>query len=256
MIICSQLLDDIAGINHGFFTREGGCSTGVYAGLNCGFGSDDEYDNVEQNRNMVASQLGVESANLVTAYQIHSSRAVHVTGAFAAGKAPRADALVTATPGLGLGVLTADCAPVLFADSKANVIAAAHAGWQGALGGVLEAAIAQMEKLGAARGDITAVIGPAISFGAYQVGPEFWDAFMEADETSESFFRDDEVSGRYVFDLPGYVGARIEKSGIGKVENTCLCTYGEEARFFSYRRATHRGEADYGRQISAIAIVK
>ncbi len=254
MIMRSPALEDIAGVNHGFFTREGGCSTGVYAGLNCGYGSDDDRDAVEQNRNMVAARLAVNSANLVTVYQVHSSRAVRVSAPFAAGAEPRADALVTDAPGLAVGVLTADCAPVLFADSRGGVVAAAHAGWQGALGGVLEATIAQMEKLGAVRGGITAVIGPAISFGVYQVGPEFWDAFMAGDETSEDFFRDDDVSGKYVFDLPGYVAARLEKSGLGKVENTCICTYGEEARFFSYRRATHRGEADYGRQISAIAI--
>ncbi len=253
-MIKSDNLTGLKSINHGFFTREGGASEGVYATKNCGYGSDDERGAVAENRDRVAQQLGVEPANLITLYQIHSARAVPVTAPFAPDEPPRADALVTNTPGLALGILTADCAPVLFAEPQARIIGAAHAGWQGALGGVLEHTVLEMEKLGAKPSRIIAAIGPAISLAAYQVGPEFWDKFIEADEANEAFFRDDEITGRYNFDLPGYIAARLERAGLGNVANTCLCTYTEEARFFSYRRATHRNEPDYGRQISTITI--
>jgi len=253
-MIQSENLTSLNSINHGFFIREGGVSEGVYASKNCGYGSDDDPRAIDENRRRVAADLCVDPANLITVYQIHSIKAVAVSAPFAPNEPPRADALVTRTPGLAIGILTADCAPVLFADPQAPVVGAAHAGWQGALGGVLEQTLLEMEKLGARRGRISAVIGPAISAAAYQVGPEFWDRFMEADEANECFFRDDEVTGKYIFDLPGYITAQLEKAGVGSVENTCLCTYGEEARFFSFRRATHRNEPDYGRQISAISI--
>ena len=256
-MIQSENLKGSGAITHGFFTREGGVSQGIYASKNCGYGAiDDERRAIDENRRRVAASLGVDRANLITVYQIHSARAVCVNAPFAPDKAPRADALVTNTPGLAIGILTADCAPVLFAEPKAMVIGAAHAGWQGALGGVLEQTLSEMEKLGARRERIRAAIGPAISAAAYQVGPEFWDRFMDDDETNECFFRGDDVSGKYLFDLPGYITARLEKAGIESAENSCLCTYSEETRFFSYRRATHRGEPDYGRQISAISIAR
>ncbi len=253
-MVKSENLTSLGAIDHGFFTREGGVSKGVYSSKNCGYGSGDERSAIDENRRRVAAELDVEPGNLITVYQVHSARAVPVSAPFAPGEPPRADALVTNTPGLAIGILTADCAPVLFADPQAPVIGAAHAGWQGALGGVLEQTLAEMEQLGARRNRIHAAIGPAISAAAYQVGPEFWDRFIEADGTNECFFRDDEVTGRYTFDLPGYIMARLEKAGLKSIGNTGLCTYSEEARLFSYRRATHRGEPDYGRQISAISI--
>jgi len=253
-MIHAENLQKIKSVNHGFFTREGGVSEGVYASRNCGYGSGDEPIAIDENRRRAAKQLHVEPQDLITAYQVHSAKAISIMAPFAPEKPREVDALVTNRPGLAVAILTADCAPVLFADPQALVIGAAHAGWQGALGGVLEQTVQEMEKLGAQRSRIIAAIGPAISSAAYQVGPEFWDKFMDADEANECFFRDDEVTGRYNFDLPGYIEARLAKDGLGNIENTCLCTYSEEARFFSYRRATHRAEPDYGRQISAIAI--
>lgn len=253
-IIESEALSPLPGIRHGFFTREGGVSSGAYASLNCGLGSDDNPDHVTANRSAVAAALAVEPTHLVSAYQIHSPLAVHVTAPFAAAERPRADALITDRPGLALGILTADCTPVLFADPEHGVIGAAHAGWRGALGGVLEATVAAMEAVGARRTSMIAAIGPTISWTAYQVGPEFWDVFMEQDEDSEDFFRDDQVTGRFQFDLPGYVEHRLRAIGPAQITNSNLCTYSEEALFYSYRRATHRQENDYGRQISAISM--
>ena len=243
--------DSLAPLRHGFFTRRGGASSGVFAGLNCGLGSSDQTEVVRINRARVARAMEVAPENLVTLHQVHSADVVHVTGPLT--ERPRADAMVTATPGLALGVLTADCQPVLFADPRAQVIGAAHAGWRGALDGVLEATVAAMEDLGATRDDITAVIGPSISQAAYEVGPEFIDDFITGDPDNARFFANGQ-DGRYHFDLPGFGLHRLRRAGVGHAEWTRHCTYADAARFYSYRRATHAGEADYGRLVSAIRL--
>jgi YfiH family protein len=236
---------------HGFFTRKGGASSGIFAGLNCGTGSSDQADIVAINRVRVAEALGLDVAALVSVHQVHSPDVVTVTAAF--DQKPRADAMVTATPGLALAVLTADCQPVLFADARAGVIGAAHAGWKGAQGGVLEATVDAMEALGARRGQISAVIGPCISQTAYEVGQEFFESFTDDAPEARRFF----VNGngdRYLFDLPSYGLWRLREAGVGHAEWTRHCTYRDPARFYSYRRTTHAGEADYGRQISVIRL--
>ena len=236
---------------HGFFTRKGGASSGIFAGLNCGTGSSDQADIVAINRARVAEALGLDVAALVSVHQVHSPDVVTVTAAF--DQKPRADAMVTATPGLALAVLTADCQPVLFADARAGVIGAAHAGWKGAQGGVLEATVDAMEALGARRGQISAVIGPCISQTAYEVGQEFFESFTDDAPEARRFF----VNGngdRYLFDLPSYGLWRLREAGVGHAEWTRHCTYRDPARFYSYRRTTHAGEADYGRQISVIRL--
>lgn len=244
--------DVLAPIRHGFFTRRGGASSGVYAGLNCGGGSDDQNDAVEINRGRVADALGLERADLVTVHQVHSPDAIPVAGPFA-GVRPRADALVTATPGVALAILTADCAPVLFADHEAGVIGAAHSGWQGALTGVLEATLDAMEGLGADREDITAVVGPTISQAAYEVGPEFVERFLDETPENGRFFAGG-AGDRAQFDLPGYCLHRLRAAGVDHAEWTRHCTYADADRFYSYRRSVHRKEADYGRLISAIRL--
>jgi hypothetical protein len=243
--------DSLAPLRHGFFTRRGGASSGVFAGLNCGPGSSDQSEIVTINRARVAQAMAVEPAKLVTVHQVHSADVVTVDGPLA--ERPRADAMVTATPGVALGVLTADCQPVLFADTGAGVIGAAHAGWRGALDGVLEATVAAMEGLGAARDRITAVIGPSISQAAYEVGPEFLEDFMAEDPGYSRFFANGE-NGRYQFDLPGFGLHCLRRAGVGHAEWTRHCTYADPARFYSYRRATHAGEVDYGRLISVIRL--
>lgn len=243
--------DSLAPLRHGFFTRRGGASSGVFAGLNCGPGSSDQSEIVRINRGRVADALNVPPDHLLTVHQVHSADVAHVTGPLT--EKPRADAMVTATPGLALAVLTADCQPVLFADTKAGVVGAAHAGWRGALDGVLEATLDAMETLGAARGDITAVIGPTISKSAYEVGPEFLDDFIADDPANSRFFGNGD-GDRYLFDLPAFGLHRLRQAGVGHAEWTRHCTYSDPARFFSYRRATHAGEADYGRMISTIRL--
>ena len=243
--------DSLAPLRHGFFTRRGGASSGVFAGLNCGPGSSDQSEIVKINRVRVAQAMSVEPAQLVTVHQVHSADVVTVEGPLA--ERPRADAMVTATPGVALGVLTADCQPVLFADAQAGVIGAAHAGWRGALDGVLEATVDAMEALGAERDQITAVIGPSISQAAYEVGPEFLEDFMAEDPAYSRFFATGE-NGRYQFDLPGFGLHCLRRAGVGEAEWTRHCTYADAARFYSYRRATHAGEADYGRLISVIRL--
>lgn len=243
--------DSLAPLRHGFFTRRGGASSGVFAGLNCGPGSSDQSEIVRINRGRVADALNVPPDHLLTVHQVHSADVAHVTGPLT--EKPRADAMVTATPGLALAVLTADCQPVLFADTKAGVVGAAHAGWRGALDGVLEATLDAMETLGAARGDITAVIGPTISQSAYEVGPEFLDDFIADDPANSRFFGNGD-GDRYLFDLPAFGLHRLRQAGVGHAEWTRHCTYSDPARFFSYRRATHAGEADYGRMISTIRL--
>jgi YfiH family protein len=240
-------------IAHGFFTRKGGVSTGIFASLNCGPGSGDERDSVNENRRRVAAELG-DAPVLLTLYQVHSPQCVVVTAPWAMGEGPKADAMATNLPDLALGILTADCAPLLFADGEAGVIGAAHAGWKGALGGVVEATIAAMETLGALRARIAAAIGPCISQTNYEVGPEFRDQFAAIDSGAHRFFAASERPGHFRFDLEGYAAARLEDAGIRDVARLGTCTYANEADFFSYRRATHRGEKDYGRQISAIML--
>lgn len=239
-------------IRHGFFTRRGGVSTGVYASLNCGLGSGDAPENVRQNRGRVAAALGIET--LAGVHQVHG-RAVHVirTGEDALLR-PQADGLVTDVPGIGLSVLTADCAPVLFADPKANVIGAAHAGWKGALSGIGDAVIDAMVQLGAQRGAIIAAIGPSISQSAYEVGADFEQNYLSQDPSSASFFAKSASPGKRQFALAAYVAVRLQRAGIGTLKNLDLCTYQDEARFFSFRRTTHRQEKDYGRAISVIAL--
>lgn len=248
-IITSNLL---APLRHGFFTRNGGASSGVFAGLNCGRGSSDQAEIVEINRGRVAEALGLESpAHLVSAHQVHSPRVVEISEA---GQVPgEADAMVCATPGLALGVLTADCQPVLFADHQAGVIGAAHAGWRGAQAGVLEATLDAMEKLGAQRGEILAVIGPSISQRAYEVSEEFLESFLREGPDTMRFFANG-AAGKYQFDMQAYSLARLRDAGVGEAVWTRHCTYASEERFFSYRRTTHAGEADYGRLISAIRL--
>ncbi|GAA0310619.1 peptidoglycan editing factor PgeF [Rhodovulum strictum] len=243
--------DALSPLRHGFFTRRGGASSGVFQGLNCGGGSSDLSEVVAINRARVASALGVAADHLVTVHQVHSADVAVIEGPLAVR--PEADAIVTATPGLALAVLTADCQPVLFADRKAGVIGAAHAGWRGALDGVLEATLIAMERLGARRADTVAVIGPTISQRAYEVGPEFLDAFRDDDPGNTRFFA--QGSGdRMLFDLPGFGLSRLRAAGIGQAIWTRHCTYADPERFFSYRRSVHAGEADYGRLISAIRL--
>ncbi|MFU8779302.1 MAG: peptidoglycan editing factor PgeF, partial [Roseovarius sp.] len=238
-------------LRHGFFTRRGGASSGVFSGLNCGPGSSDQSEIVQINRSRVAEAMGVAADHLITLHQVHSADVVTVTGPIETR--PRADAMVTNVPGLALAVLTADCQPVLFADVGNGVIGAAHAGWRGALDGVLEATVAGMEGLGADRRRIKAVIGPTISQAAYEVGPEFIEEFLAEDSDNARFFANG-AGGRYQFDLPGFGLHRLRQSGIGQAEWTRHCTYGDPERFYSYRRTTHAGEADYGRLISTIRL--
>jgi polyphenol oxidase len=247
--ITSAALDGTA---HGFFTRRGGVSSGVYAGLNCGGGSGDQNEAVALNRARVAAAMGVGPDRLVTVHQTHSADVVTVTGPLGQPR-PEADAMVSATPGVALAVLTADCEPVLFADPKAGVIGVAHAGWQGALNGVLEATLDAMEALGARRDRIAAVIGPTISQPNYEVGPEFVARFIIADPDSARYFKPG-TDDRALFDLPAFGLDRLRRAGIGHAEWTGDCTYASAERFFSYRRSVHRGEPDYGRLISAIRL--
>ena len=243
--------DALAPIKHGFFTRRGGASSGVFAGLNCGQGSSDQREIVTINRSRVADAMGVDLDHLAGVHQVHSAKAISVDGP--QDEKPKADALVTNTPGLALSVLAADCQPVLFADASAGVIGAAHAGWRGALDGVLDSTIEAMEGLGAKRDQITAVIGPCISQRAYEVGPEFFEDFTAQDPAFDRFF----VQGkgdRMLFDLPGFGLSRLRAAGVGHAEWTRHCTYSDAERFYSYRRTTHAKEADYGRLISVITL--
>ena len=242
------------GLAHGFFTRRGGVSQGVYASLNGGVGSRDDPDAVAKNRALMAAALGIDADRLLVPYQVHSPDALAVSAPWPREARPRCDGIVTATPGLGLGVTGADCGIILFAAPQAGVIGAAHAGWRGALTGVVEATVAAMEKLGAKPGDIVAALGPTIAQASYEVGPEFVATFAEAEPDSGRFFMPSINAGRSMFDLHGFIGMRIERCGIGRFEDLGLDTYSDEERFFSYRRTTHRKEADYGRLIAAIAL--
>jgi hypothetical protein len=239
-------------LRHGFFTRVGGASSGVFEGLNCGPGSSDQKEAVALNRARVAAAMEVAPEALTTLHQVHSADVIHVEQ-INNGPRPKADAMVTSTPGLALSVLTADCQPVLFADQAAGVIGAAHAGWKGAFAGVLEATVDAMETLGARRENIVAVVGPTISQRAYEVGPEFFETFFDADNFNARFFVNGE-GGRYHFDLPAYGLHRLRMVGVRNAEWTHHCTYFDERRFYSYRRCTVFKEADYGRLISSIRL--
>ena len=243
--------DALARMRHGFFTRRGGASSGLFASLNCGFGSTDRRETVATNRKRVADALGISPKRLATVHQVHSARALATETPFHVR--PKADAMATATPGLGLAILTADCQPVLFADKAAHVIGAAHAGWRGALDGILEATVNAMEGLGARPAEISAVIGPSISQRAYEVGPEFLERFVDDDPGNTRFFANGR-GDRYQFDLVGYSLQRLRKAGIGEAQWTGHCTYSDSDRFFSYRRSRHRNEPEYGRLMSVICL--
>jgi polyphenol oxidase len=242
------------GLSHGFFTRGGGHSTGIFASLNCGLGSGDDPEVVMMNRSVVERALGVGEKQLISAFQVHSADVVVVDRPWSTDARPKVDGVVTKTKGIALGVLTADCGPVLFSDAEAGVIGACHAGWKGALTGVTDSTIAAMEKLGAKRDRMVAVLGPMISKAAYEVGPEFPSLFLAQSADCARFFTASTKAEHFMFDLPAYIMLRLKQAGLGRAHDLALCTYSDEARFYSYRRATHRGEKDYGRLVSAIAL--
>jgi YfiH family protein len=242
---------ELPGIAHGFFGRTGGVSEGIYASLNCGPGSGDDKDRVAKNRRRVREAMGAAALN--TLHQVHSPNVATVTGAWDRTP-PLADAMVTATPGIALGILTADCAPVLFADTEARVIGAAHAGWKGAIGGVVEATVAAMEALGGRRARIAAAVGPCISQVNYEVGPEFVARFTAEDSANTRYFVPSNRDAHHRFDLESYVADRLRAASVDRIETLGACTYARDADFFSFRRTTHRGEKDYGREISVIAL--
>ena len=252
MVLTAPNLASIGAVRHGFFTRLGGVSSGIYASLNCGPGSRDAPENVAQNRSRVAELLGADQSRLLTLFQKHSAEVVVAEKPWKTP--PEADAIVTSMPGLAIGILTADCAPVLFCDGEAGVIGAAHAGWRGALSGIIDATVKAMITLGARPERIVAAIGPTISQDAYEVGGEFVERFVAKEPGSSAFFITDEGSGEPHFDLPAYVAERLARAGVGTVTDLGHCTYCEETRLFSYRRSQHHGEDDYGRQISAIVL--
>lgn len=244
---------DNARLAHGFFTRKGGVSEGIYAGLNTGLGSDDNPAHVAENRARIAAHMSVAPEALTTVYQVHSADVVTIDAPLSPDARPRVDAMVTNKPGMALAILTADCGPILFADTKAGVIGGAHAGWKGAVGGVITNTVAAMEALGASKSDITAVLGPCISQQNYEVGDEFRARFVNADMANGRFFVPSQKVAHFMFDLPGFVVEQARRSGID-CQWTGQCTYADEDRFFSYRRTTHRNETDYGRGLSAIVL--
>lgn len=245
-------------VTYGFYGRKGGVSTGIYTSLNCGPGSGDDLAKVMENRQRVAMDLGVDLDNLASLWQIHSPDCIQVHEPLPTGEErPKADAMATDVPGMALGILTADCGPVLFEGrTKAGkpVIGAAHAGWGGAVGGVLEATLVQMESLGAPRDSIIVAVGPCIGPASYEVSAGFEKPFLDHDPESERFFKSARREGHFMFDLPGYIAARLAKAGVGRVSLSGIDTYKDEENCFSFRRATHRAEGDYGRQVSAIVI--
>lgn len=253
-MIESDLLKCADGIRHGFFTRQGGVSGGIYASLNCGTGSKDSPGDVQENRRLVAGHMAVAEDRLLTVHQYHSRDVIIAQGPWVAEGRPKADALVTATPGLALGILTADCTPILFAEPQARIIGAAHAGWKGAKAGIIGAVVDRMEELGASRAHICAAIGPTISQASYEVGPEFEAGFLDEKPANAKYFRRSSETARAYFDLPLYCEDHLRAAGVSRFENLRLCTYENESLFFSYRRSVHRKESDYGRQISAILI--
>jgi purine-nucleoside/S-methyl-5'-thioadenosine phosphorylase / adenosine deaminase len=250
----STVLSALSGVRHAFFTRAGGVSEGCYASLNGGIGSNDAPERIAENRARMAAAVGVTPDRFLTAYQIHSPNVVVVEAPWDAGARPKADALVTKVPALAIGISTADCGPILFADAQAGVVGAAHAGWRGAIGGVAEATIAAMECCGADRARIVAALGPMIQQANYEVGPEFVAQFAKAEPDNERFFVPAARAGHALFDLAGYIGVRLSEAGIRHIHDVGGCTYGRPDLFYSYRRSVHRAETDYGRHISAIAL--
>ncbi|MDD9908136.1 MAG: peptidoglycan editing factor PgeF [Ahrensia sp.] len=250
--ITAEPLNALSGIRHAFFTRPGGVSSGIYAGLNAGLGSGDQREDVIENRNRMADWIGCEHDSIASPYQVHSPDCVITRSAWQDNR-PKADGVATDKQWLVMGIVTADCGPVLFADAQARVVAACHAGWGGALKGVLDDTIAKMETLGAKRANIVAVLGPTISQTNYEVGPTYPDPFLTDDSGNSRFFIASKRDGHFMFDLPGYIINRLEGLGVS-ASWTGHCTYADEALFFSYRRTTHRGEPDYGRQMSAIML--
>lgn len=251
--LTSPLLEAAPGVRHAFFTRAGGVSEGIYASLNGGIGSSDNPAHVTENRRRMAATLGVAPSHFLTAYQVHSPDVAVADAPWSLEARPKVDAIVTRVPGLAIGVSTADCGPILFADAEARVIGAAHAGWRGAFIGVLEATVAAMEKLGAKRERLVAAIGPLIRQRSYEVGEEFVHRFGRDDPANAAFFAPAERTGHAMFDLAGYIAMRLERAGVGQVDDPDICTY-EDERFFSYRRTTHRAEPDYGRHIHAVVL--
>jgi len=252
-MIGSPLLSAIPGLRHAFFTREGGVSDGVYASLNGGIGSQDDPARVTENRRRMAELMGVIPEHFLSVWQIHSPDAVVATGPWEGAARPRADAMVTRTEGLAIGVTAADCGPILFVDPNARVIGAAHAGWKGALTGIVESTVDAMEKLGAERSGIVAAIGPLIRQHSYEVGGEFVDRFVEADAENTLFFIPSAREGHAMFDLASFIRTRLENAGVLMIDDAGIDTYSDE-RFYSYRRSVHRGEPDYGRHVHAIAL--
>ena len=255
LMITAPNLSNLPSIAHGFFGRGGGVSSGIFESLNCGPGSGDDRDHVVENRRRALASLTNQECRLVTLYQIHSAEGVIVREPWEIGNGPKADAMATNVPGMALGILTADCAPVLLADAQARVVGAAHAGWKGALAGVIEQVIAHMEQLGAKRERIAAAIGPCISQAAYEVGDELRENFTRQDAANARFFARATRTAHWQFDLPAYVRKRLETAGLHNAAALAHCTYAEFQDFFSFRRATHRGEKDYGRQLSAITLL-
>ncbi len=255
MTLASPLLAAIPGLRHAFFTREGGVSDGVYESLNAGIGSHDDPARVAENRRRMAQQMGVAAAHFLSVHQTHSPDVVVATEPWQAGSRPRADAIVTRTQGLAIGASAADCGPVLFADPNARVIGAAHAGWKGALTGIVESTVAAMEKLGADRNGIVAAIGPLIRQPSYEVGGEFVERFIETDADNGVFFIPSAREGHAMFDLAGYIRMRLENAGVLMIDDLGVDTYSDD-RFFSYRRSVHRREPDYGRHVHAIALTR
>jgi YfiH family protein len=251
-ILAAPLMQE--GIRHAFFTRQGGASGGIYASLNGGQGSDDDPAAVAINRDRMAGFMGVPSGHLLSCWQIHSADVVSVTTPWTRDQRPKADGMVTNRPGLCLAIATADCGPVLFADTRAKVIGACHSGWKGAFTGILEATLDGMEALGAKRADIHAVLGPTISARAYEVGPEFVARFIDTHPDFAAFFIPSTKAGHAMFDLPAFIGHRLQLAQVGSFTNLDRCTYGEPELFFSYRRTTHAREPDYGRLMAAIAL--
>lgn len=252
--ILAQDLSAVKGIRHGFFTRQGGLSEGIYASLNCGLGSKDNPETVLENRRRVAEYLGANGGHIVTLHQEHGATAYTVSAPIARAELPKADAIVSTTPGLAIGVVTADCAPILFADPEAKMVAAAHAGWRGAVNGVIESAIKEMERQGADRRHIHAAVGPCINQAAYEVGEEFEANLMRLDKGNARFFERTPIAAKPHFDLPAYARHRLREAGLERVDMCSPCTNQHESIFFSYRRASARRETDYGRQISAIVV--
>jgi YfiH family protein len=253
MIVTSSRLSELPGLRHAFFTREGGVSEGIYQSLNGGLGSNDEPARVHENRRRMAQTLDVAPSHFLTVYQVHSPDVVTVSEPWPTEERPHADALVTRTPGLAIGITAADCGPVLFADPKARVIGAAHAGWKGAFGGVIAATVQAMETLGARKQDIHAAIGPLIRQPSYEVGAEFVDRFTATDADYARFFIPSSKANHSMFDLAGFIRAQLERAGIETIDDVGIDTYADP-RFFSYRRTTHRAEPDYGRNIHALVL--